>query len=256
MLLLSESCRCSPLLLPLCLSSKLKHKFTTQPELLVPGCLQILKVIANTLPKCFIFGFLRDGRWARPPSAFSGDPVGSPLSLGRVQEKAGGHLAAMWLQTGQGAELACSLFSSLVRHGGWCLCLLVDLGGQPAGPFPTRGAGWGGDCRFGCLLTPCCFTPLLFIGCRYSHYPLYLGRTYVNPSAVWPCWCFTSMDYTDSCAAYCRAGVGKSMYKFCLVFFFFSCCSYSFPFSLKKISKHPCRGVLFPLLFILCLEDF
>lgn len=165
--------------------------------------------------------------------SLSRGPCGVSFISGRVQEKGGGHLAARWLQTGQGAELARSLFSSLVGHKGWCLCLLVDLEGQPAGPFPTRGAGWGGNCRFGCLLTPCWVTPLLFIGSRYSHYPLYLGPTYVNPSAVWPCWCFTSVDYTDSCAAYCRAGVGKSTYKFWFCFFF-SCCSYSFPFSLKK----------------------
>lgn len=63
-------------------------------------------------------------------------------------QKGRGHEAAMWLQTGQGAGWACSLF-------------LVDKTQELVLVSPEwilkdnlHGAGWGWNCCFGCLLTP------------------------------------------------------------------------------------------------------
>ena len=134
----------SPAVAPCCFLFSSSQNWSTNSPL-SPGCVSLAayssnpKVIADILSKCLVFGFL--GAWdSRRLSTLSRDPVGFPLSLGRVQEKGGGHLAGTWLGTGQGAKLACSLLSPLIRHRGWCLCPLSGSWRTNQWPFPYA---WG-----------------------------------------------------------------------------------------------------------------
>lgn len=93
---------------------------------------------------CFLFLWKKN----KPGLTFeeTTDPDCLHLQGGFAEGKA--HEAAMWLQTGQGAGWACSLF-------------LVDKTQELVLMSPEwilkdnlHGAGWGWNCCFGCLLTP------------------------------------------------------------------------------------------------------